>query len=479
MAMGRVRPGGEGILFSPLDSIPVIGAGLAGSEAAWQIAEAGLNVSLFEMRPEHSTPAHQSSDCAELVCSNSLGSTLPDRAAGVLQTEIATLQSMLLEEARKTAVPAGQALAVDREKFAHAVTARLEAHPRIELVREEVQSIPKDPVCVLATGPLTSEAMAKSIADLAGSENLAFFDAIAPVVTGESLDSDIIFRASRWQAKEEDGVSGDYFNVPLDKDDYEQLVDALLSAEKHPIKDFEAQDTHAKSFFERCLPVEVLASRGRDALRYGPLRPVGLFIPGSGKRPYAVVQLRTENKGGTLWNLVGFQTNLRYGAQEELLRSLPGMQNAEFVRLGSMHRNTFLCSPKLLNSALEWEARPGLFVAGQLSGMEGYLGNIGSGLLAGRNAVRKARGGPLENLPKDTLLGALALHVSEAPPEGFQPMKAEFGILPPLPRGIRKNDRRKVRAQRSKSALASHLESNPFPNPERHSEKPCSQAHTK
>ncbi|MDP6850884.1 MAG: methylenetetrahydrofolate--tRNA-(uracil(54)-C(5))-methyltransferase (FADH(2)-oxidizing) TrmFO [Planctomycetota bacterium] len=462
-----------------MDSIPVIGAGLAGSEAAWQIAEAGLDVRLYEMRPHQPTPAHQSDHCAELVCSNSLGSTLPDRAAGVLQTELASMDSMLLLEAQKASVPAGQALAVDRDAFGKAVTKHLEEHPRIQIIREEVNKIPEDSIIVLATGPLTSESMAHSIQSWAGTENLSFFDAIAPVVTGDSLDLEVIFRASRWQAKEEDGISGDYLNIPLDKDDYENLLDGLLTAEKHELKEFEEQDPRAESFFERCLPVEILASRGRDSLRYGPLRPVGLFVPKTGKRPYAVVQLRAENKEGTLWNLVGFQTNLRYGEQEALLHALPGMKNAEFVRLGSMHRNTFICSPKLLTSSLEWKTRPGLFIAGQLSGIEGYLGNIGSGLLAGRNAIRKALGEPLETLPPETLLGALALHISEAPAKGFQPMKAEFGILPPLPRGIRKNERRKVRAQRSQSALASHLLANPLPHPERHPEKSCSQAPTK
>ncbi len=442
-----------------MEPVPVVGAGLAGSEAAWQLAEAGFPVRLHEMRPLVATPAHQSDRCAELVCSNSLGSKLPDRAGGVLQAELRALGCKLLELAEAHAVPAGQALAVDRGAFADAVTAALEAHPRIEIVRGELPTVPEDPVAVVATGPLTSEALAQDLARLAGAEHLSFFDAVAPVVAADSLDRSVVYAASRWGK----GEGADYLNVPLEKDHYEALVDGLLDAERHELKDFEAADPRAKQFFERCLPVEVLAARGRDALRYGPLRPVGLDDPRTGRWPYAVIQLRTENAAGSLYNLVGFQTNLRYGEQERLLRALPGMEGAEFARLGSMHRNTFLCSPRVLTAAMEWRDRPGLFVAGQLTGMEGYLGNIGSGLLAGRNAVRRLRGAEPELLPDETLLGCLARHVAEAHAESFQPMKAEFGLLPSLPGRPRRDQRKRLRAARSAEALQDHLRRFPMP----------------
>ncbi|KAA3613392.1 MAG: methylenetetrahydrofolate--tRNA-(uracil(54)-C(5))-methyltransferase (FADH(2)-oxidizing) TrmFO [Planctomycetota bacterium] len=444
--------------------IPVVGAGLAGSEAALQLAEAGFAVDLFEMRPQVSTPAHQSGDCAELVCSNSLGSALPDRAAGVLQAELAALGCQLLDLAKDHSVPAGQALAVDREKFAHAVTERLESHPKIRLIRTEVLTVPEDPVVILASGPLTGASLSQAIQDLSGEENLSFFDAIAPVVSAESLDRTVLFAASRYGHGE-----ADYLNIPLEKEHYEQLVDTLLDADRHQPKPFEMADPRAGAFFERCMPVEVLAARGRDSLRYGPLRPVGLTDPRTGRRPYAVIQLRPENQAKSLYNLVGFQTHLRYGEQEGLIRSLPGMTQAEFVRLGSMHRNTFVRSPKLLNSDLEWRRKSGLFLAGQITGMEGYLANIGSGLLAGRNAARKVCGLVPERLPVTTLLGALANHVATAPAAHFQPMKAEFGLLPPpdaseMPggRGGRRL-RNLAKAERSRRDLAAHLRQYPLP----------------
>lgn len=446
--------------------IPVLGAGLAGSEAAWQIAAAGLPVRLYEMRPQRPTAAHQTDQCAELVCSNSLGSKLPDRAGGVLQAELRALDCKLLEVAHRNAVPAGQALAVAREDFARDVTDTLNRHPLIEIVREEVPCIPSAPIAVIATGPLTSDDLAQDLARLAGQDHLYFFDAIAPVVTADSVDLEVLFTASRWG-----NGSADYLNVPLDKEDYEQLIDTLLTAERHELKDFEAADPRAEKFFERCLPVEVLAARGRDSLRFGPLRPVGLEDPRTGKRPYAVIQLRTENHDRTLYNLVGFQTNLRYAEQERMLRALPGMQDAEFVRLGSMHRNTFLNSPAVLNATMEWRTRAGLFLAGQLTGMEGYLANIGSGLLAGRNAVRRMAGQTLETLPRTTLLGALAAHVAESPTKNFQPMKAEFGLLPELPiptprpraKKLSKAARNQARAERSALDLAEHLNQHPTP----------------
>jgi methylenetetrahydrofolate--tRNA-(uracil-5-)-methyltransferase len=432
--------------------VPVIGAGLAGSEAALQIAEAGFAVRLYEMRPVVPTPAHQTSNCAELVCSNSLGSKLPDRAAGILQAEMRALGCLMLDDAEACSVPAGQALAVDRDRFGERITARLEAHPLIELVREEVQTVPADDVAIVASGPLTSEALANDIAGLAGMQHLSFFDAIAPVVTAESLNREIIFAASRWGKGE-----ADYLNIPLEKDHYLAFVDAVLTAEKHELKEFEAADPRAKQFFERCLPVEILAARGLETLRFGPMRPVGLDDPRTGRWPYAVIQLRQENTLGTLFNMVGFQTNLRYPDQERIFRLLPGMENAEFTRLGSMHRNTFVNAPQLLTDTLEWRQREGLFLAGQITGMEGYLGNIGSGLVAGRNAVERLRGTIPRPLPTSTLLGALCHHVAHSPSSNFQPMKAEMGLLPPLYPPVHKSQRKAAYAARSADEMAAFL----------------------
>lgn len=450
------------MLAHSCDPVTVIGAGLAGSEAAWQLADAGVPVRLFEMRPARMTPAHRSGQFAELVCSNSLGSKLPDRAGGVLQAELRALGCRLLEVAEQCAVPAGGALAVDRDRFAAAVTAALASHPRIECVPDEALRVPEELPCIVASGPLTSEALAEDLRRLTGAEHLSFFDAVAPVVTGESLDRSIVFAASRW-AKEEAPDAADYLNAPLDKPGYEAFMDALLAAPAHPLKDFEAADPRATRFFERCLPVEVLAARGRDSLRYGPMRPVGLRDPRTGRRPWAVVQLRREDAAGRLWNLVGFQTNVRHGDQERLLRTIPGLERAEFVRLGSMHRNTFLDAPRLLTPGLEFRARPGLFFAGQITGMEGYLGNVASGLLAAHGVLRRLAGAAPESPPRSTLLGALAHHVAESPAQPFAPMKAEFGLLPPLeglPRGA---DRGAAHAARSAAALAEFQAARPLP----------------
>jgi len=436
--------------------IPVLGAGLAGSEAALQLAAAGFDVHLYEMRPVVPTAAHQSDHCAELVCSNSLGSKLPDRAGGVLQAELRAMNCQLLPLAEQCSVPAGQALAVNREQFGEVVTAHIEAQPNIQLIRQEVPQVPDDEICIVATGPLTSEALAADIQKLAGAEHLAFFDAIAPVVHGDSMDRDIIFAASRWGKG-----TADYLNIPFNEQEYEDFVDALLAAEKHELKGFESADPRAAHFFERCLPIEVLAARGRETLRYGPMRPVGLDDPRTDRWPHAILQMRMENTEGTLYNMVGFQTNLKYGEQEKLFRSLPGMQNAEFARLGSMHRNTFLDSPRVLSADLEWKTRQGLFFAGQITGMEGYLGNIGSGLLAGRNAVARALGQSPTKMPKTTLLGALAHHVAESPTASFQPMKAEFGLLPTLAGKVRKKERKMAYATRSATDLAAVLATEP------------------
>jgi len=401
----------------------IVGGGLAGSEAAWQAAEHGADVLLYEMRPLKMTPAHVSDMLAELVCSNSLGSDLLDRAAGLLKAELRQLGSLLLACADETRVPAGSALAVDRQRFATEVTRRITSHPRIHLVREEVTAIPPGPA-VIATGPLTSDALAASIAELTGQEHLYFYDALAPIVTAESINMEVAFRASRYGTGE-----ADYINCPMTEEEYERFVEALVTAERIPLRDFEREDHH---FFEACLPVEVLAARGRDALAFGPLRPVGLIDPRTKKRPYAVVQLRQDNLAGTLYNIVGFQTNLRYGEQERVFRMIPGLERAEFVRYGQMHRNTFINAPLLLEPTMALRTRPDLFFAGQITGVEGYVGSTGSGWVAGVNVARVAQGRPPVTLPPTTMLGALCHYISHADPATFQPMKANFGLLPEL-----------------------------------------------
>jgi methylenetetrahydrofolate--tRNA-(uracil-5-)-methyltransferase len=423
-------------------TISVVGGGLAGSEAAWQAAERGVAVTLYEMRPLTMTPAHTGGDLAELVCSNSLGADLPDRAPGLLKAELRALHSLVLACADETRVPAGGALAVDRERFAAEVTRRVESHPRIQIVREEVTAIPAAPA-VIASGPLTSDALAQAIAALAGQEQLCFYDALAPIVAADSVDMSVAFRASRYG---EEG-DGDYINCPLTEAEYAAFVAALTAAERIPLRDFEQGDAR---FFEGCLPVEVLAARGRDALAFGPLRPVGLTDPRTGRRPHAVVQLRQDNLAGTLYNLVGFQTNLKHGEQERVFRTIPGLARAEFVRYGQMHRNTFINSPLLLDATMEFRQGPGLFFAGQITGVEGYVGSIGSGWLAGVNAVRFALGQPLVTLPPPTMLGALCHYVSHADPATFQPMKANFGLLPELMPPVR-GKRRRYEAYRARA----------------------------
>ncbi len=430
--------------------LQVIGGGLAGCEAAWQAAEQGLTVTLYEMRPHKTTPAHTTGQLAELVCSNSLGSTLVDRAPGLLKEELWRLGSLILACAEESAVPAGGALAVDRDRFAETVTARIAAHPRITVIRREVTAVPDGPT-VIATGPLTSEALSAGIARLTGEESFYFYDAMAPIVAAETVDRSVAFRASRYgRGADEDG---DYLNCPLNRPEYEQFVDALLAAETIPLRDFEREDSR---FFEGCLPVEVLAARGRDALAYGPLRPVGLTDPRTGRRPHAVVQLRQDNLAATLYNLVGFQTNLRWSEQDRVLRLIPGLQRAEFVRYGQMHRNTFINSPRLLDATMQFRTRPDLFFAGQIVGAEGYVGNAGTGWLAGTNAARYVQTRALLTLPRETMLGALCHYISHATPPEFQPMKANFGLLPPLEKPVRKKrDRYRAYAERALAALES------------------------
>jgi methylenetetrahydrofolate--tRNA-(uracil-5-)-methyltransferase len=445
-----------------MTEIIVIGGGLAGSEAAWQAAQHGLKVRLYEMRPTNPTGAHLSGDLAELVCSNSLGSNLADRASGVLKNELRKLNSMLLDCAEEAALPAGAALAVDREKFAKLVTEKVLAHPNIQVIREEVKEIPNTPV-IIASGPLTSESLTKSIAALSSEEHLFFFDAIAPIVHADSINMEIAFRASRHDKGDLD--EGDYINCPLNKEEYYQFVDALQSAEKIELRSFEEsikEGVKAGHFFEGCLPVEIIASRGVDSLAFGPMRPVGLTDPRTGHWPYAVVQLRQDNIAGSLYNLVGFQTNLKFPEQKRVLRMIPGLEKAEFERYGQMHRNTFIASPKLLRPTLQHINRDDLFFAGQITGVEGYMGNMATGLLAGINMARLLQNKTPLTLPRETMLGSLCHYITNASLKDFQPMKANFGILPNLylTKRIGKREKGAAYAERAAKTLETYLEEN-------------------
>lgn len=428
--------------------VSVIGAGLAGSEAAWQLAQRGVEVQLFEMRPEVQTPAHETGDFAELVCSNSLGSMLESAAGGVLKKELEWMDSLILQAAQKTMVPAGGALAVDRQLFAKEVTRRLQEHPKINTIYEECKEIPCG-VVVIATGPLTSPALTSKLQDLTKRDNLYFFDAAAPIVLGESIDYDQGFWAARY-----DKGTADYFNCPLNKEEYEDFVAALIQAEVAPLHESDIA-TEDLAVFEGCMPLEVMAKRGADALRYGPFRPVGLAGP-DGKRPYAVLQLRQENTEATLFNLVGCQTRLKWGEQKEVFRRIPALQNAEFVRYGVMHRNTFINSPQVLTAGFQVKEDPRLFIAGQITGVEGYVESAASGLLAGVNAARFVQGQEALTLPRETMLGSLAYYIATADPKYFQPMNANFGILPPLDPPVRgKKERKLAYAQRALDTLQS------------------------
>lgn len=435
-----------------MNELTVIGAGLAGSEAAWQAARRGVRVRLFEMRPKRMTPAHRTDKCAELVCSNSLGAKSPDRALGLLKEEMRRLDSLILRAAEANALPAGGALAVDREGFSAAVTEALEQHPNIEIIREEVTEIPQGPT-IIATGPLTSDALAQRIAELTGEEYLYFYDALAPIVKAETIDMSICFRASRYGRGEQE--EGDYINCPFTREEYYRFVDALVNAPTIELRDFEKND---ERFFEACLPIEVIAKRGPDALAFGPMRPVGLVDPRTGKQPYAVVQLRQDNVAGTLYNLVGFQTNITWTAQKEILRMIPGLEHAEFVRYGQMHRNTFINSPRLLHPTLQFRKREDLFFAGQITGTEGYVGSAMGGLVAGLNAARLIHGEEPLVFPRTTMMGALLHYITHADPRDFQPMKANFGLLPPLERRVRnKRQRYRMYAERALRDLEAFL----------------------
>ncbi len=444
-----------------MEDLIVIGGGLAGSEAAWQAAQSGLNVSLFEMRPKTATGAHESADLAELVCSNSLGSNLPDRASGLLKNELRRLGSMLLECAEASALPAGAALAVDRGLFARLVTQKIESHPRIQLIRQEATEIPDSPT-IIASGPLTSARMSASIAALNGEEHLYFFDAISPIVSAETINMEIAFRASRYEKGDLD--EGDYINCPFDRAQYKTFVDELRAAPRIELRSFEqviqnGVTAGAHTFFEGCLPVEVIAERGEKSLAFGPMRPIGLDDPRTGRRAHAVVQLRQDNLAGDMYNLVGFQTNLKFAEQKRVFRLIPGLEQAEFLRYGQMHRNTFIAAPKILRPTLQHKTRDDLFFAGQITGVEGYMGNIATGLLAGQNAVRVLQKREPLILPPTSMLGALCHYVTHADMRDFQPMKANFGILPALENSARisKRDRARMYAERALHDLENYL----------------------
>ena len=425
--------------------VTVIGAGLAGCEAAYTVAQQGIPVTLWEMKPHKYTPAHRHGGFAELVCSNSLKARRIESAAGLLKEEMRRLGSLCVPVAYGCAVPAGGALAVDRELFSAEVTRRIKEHPLITVKEGEVTAIPADGVVIIATGPLTSEPLAEAIADLCGG-GLSFYDAAAPIVTADSVDMNSAFRASRYD-REESG-EGDYINCPLNKEEYEAFHAALVTAETAPLHEFDKLHV-----YEGCMPIEVLAKRGSDSIRFGPMKPVGLRDPHTGHRPWAVVQLRAENAEGTLYNLVGFQTNLKFPEQKRVFGMIPALKNAEFMRYGVMHRNTFLNAPQLLDAAFRMKSRPNLLFAGQMTGVEGYMESAAAGILAGINACRMVRGQESFILPRDTMMGALAAHVS-TPNADYQPMGANFGILPTLDTHIRdKKLRYAALAQRALESL--------------------------
>ena len=425
--------------------INVIGAGLAGCEAAMQIASAGIPVRLYEMKPNKKSPAHKTNYFGELVCSNSLKAMRVESAAGLLKEEMRRLNSFLMQCADKCQVPAGGALAVDREKFAQLVTEGIQSQPLIEVLSEEITAIPESGITVIATGPLTSDALAKAIEERFG-DSLSFFDAAAPIVTAESVNMEYAFTASRYERGGED----DYINCPMNKEEYERFYHALVSAERAPLHDF---DVSNPKVYEGCMPVEVMAQRGEGTLRFGPMKPVGLIDPKTGHRPWAVLQLRKENAAGTMYNLVGFQTNLKFPEQKRVFSLIPALHNADFVRYGVMHRNTFLCSPKILNADFSVKENKNLFFAGQITGVEGYMESAASGILAGMNAVRVLRGQPTLVFPADTMMGALSRYIADPTVKKFQPMGANLGILPELEK--RPRDKRERAAAYAYRALAS------------------------
>ena len=413
--------------------INIVGGGLAGVEAAWQAAKSGVDVKLYEMRPVMQTPAHRTDKLAEIVCSNSLKSDEPGTASYLLKEELRQGGSLVLSAAAETRVPAGAALAVDREKFAALITERIENEPRIRLIREEVTRIPDDEITIIATGPLSSDALTAEIMKLTGNDQMYFYDAIAPIVAADSIDTTVAFRAARY-----DKGGDDYLNCPFDQDQYAQFYGELLEANSVPLQRFEET-----RWFEACLPIEELARRGVDTLRFGPMKPVGLRDPRTGREPYAAVQLRQENLMADAYSLVGFQNHLRYGEQARVLRLIPGLQNAEFLQFGQIHRNTYICSPRVLQATMQVRERPKLFFAGQITGVEGYVESVAMGWLAGINAARLALGDELVEASARSATGALAHYVSHAEATNFQPVNITFALLPPLPEPAKRQVRKK------------------------------------
>ncbi|WP_144521398.1 FADH(2)-oxidizing methylenetetrahydrofolate--tRNA-(uracil(54)-C(5))-methyltransferase TrmFO [Bacillus pumilus] len=420
--------------------VNVIGAGLAGSEAAWQIAKRGIKVNLYEMRPVKQTPAHHTDKFAELVCSNSLRANALTNAVGVLKEEMRHLDSAIIAAADESSVPAGGALAVDRHEFAANVTDRVKNHPNVTVFQEEVQSIPEGPT-IIATGPLTSEALSKELKTLTGEEYLYFYDAAAPILEKDSIDMDKVYLKSRYDKGE-----AAYLNCPMTEEEFDRFYDALISAETVPLKEFEKE-----IFFEGCMPIEVMAKRGKKTMLFGPMKPVGLEDPKTGKRPYAVVQLRQDDAAGTLYNIVGFQTHLKWGDQKEVFRLIPGLEEAEIVRYGVMHRNTFINSPSLLKPTYQFKNREDLFFAGQMTGVEGYVESAASGLVAGINAARFVKGEELVTLPEETAIGSMAYYITSTNKKSFQPMNANFGLLKDL--GVRIKNKQERYAEYAKRAI--------------------------
>ena len=443
--------------------IHIVGGGLAGSEAAWQLAEAGLRVRLSEMRGGGDmTPAHETDRLAEMVCSNSFRSDdAENNAVGLLHQEMRKLGSLIMTAGDKHRVPAGSALAVDREAFAAEVTRTIEQHPNISIVRERIDQLPDHPT-IIATGPLTGSKLAEAIASETGQGALAFFDAIAPIVHRDSVDMDVAWMAARWDRGSSEGGGKDYINCPLDKEQYEAFVAALNAGEKSEFKDWE-RDT---PYFEGCMPIEVMAERGPETLRFGPMKGVGLDNPRTGRWPYAVVQLRQDNAIGTLWNMVGFQTKLKHGEQVRIFRTIPGLENAEFARLGGIHRNSFINSPRLLDSELRLKSKPNIRFAGQITGCEGYIESAAVGILAARFATAELRGESLPSPPVETAMGALLGHITGgADAETFQPMNVNFGLMPPIPGRTKKADRKKMYTDRARAAFDAWQASLRVPEP--------------
>ncbi|WP_339260433.1 FADH(2)-oxidizing methylenetetrahydrofolate--tRNA-(uracil(54)-C(5))-methyltransferase TrmFO [Paenibacillus sp. FSL R5-0749] len=438
--------------------VTVIGAGLAGTEAAWQIASRGVRVKLYEMRPVVKTPAHHTDKFAELVCSNSLRANGLTNAVGVLKEEMRMLNSLVLSAADKHAVPAGGALAVDRDGFSGEITSKLHQHPLIEVVNEELTSLPEDGIVVVATGPLTSPALSEQIKALMGEEYFYFYDAAAPIIEKDSIDMNKVYLASRYDKGE-----AAYLNCPMTEEEFDVFYEALITAEVAQLKEFEKE-----IYFEGCMPIEVMMKRGKQTALFGPMKPVGLVNPHTGELPHAVVQLRQDNAAGTLYNLVGFQTHLKWGEQKRVFSLIPGLENAEFVRYGVMHRNTFINSPKLLLPTYQFKERPNLFFAGQMTGVEGYVESAASGLIAGMNAAKAALGQELVVLPVETTLGSMAQYITTADFKHFQPMNANFGLLPKLETKIRnKKEKNEALAQRALDGITSFAAAEGLTVPER------------